>query len=118
MMKPGARLHRDLLQLFQLTGKDIREVFQSEKAAPRPVITIPPPRRNLQYVRPAKAGPVGIRRVGADRHTMLQGQRDRLPHRTGIAGMTAAGYIRRTDKGKNCCIRIHAFAHVAIEVNF
>jgi hypothetical protein len=56
--------------------------------------------------------------MSADRHAMLQGQRHRLSHRTGIAGMPAAGYIRRTDKRKNRRIRIHAFAHVAIEVNF
>jgi hypothetical protein len=99
------------LQLFQLIGQYLRQVLQPKRA-------VSLPGRGFQLIRPAKAGPVGIRRVGADRHTMLQGQRHRLPHRTGIAGMTAAGYIRRTDKGKNCRIRIHAFAHVAIEVNF
>jgi hypothetical protein len=56
--------------------------------------------------------------VSADHHAMLQGQRHRLPHRTVVTGMSAAGYIRRTDKGKDRRIRIHAFAHVAIEVNF
>jgi hypothetical protein len=111
VMKPGARLIRDLLQLFQLIGQHTGQIVQSKRA-------IPLAGRGFQYIRPAKTGPVGIRRVSTDRHAMPQGQFHRLPHRTGISGMSAAGYIRRTDKGKDYRIRIHAFAHVAIEVNF
>ena len=55
--------------------------------------------------------------MGADGHAMLQSEFDAPAHRNGITGVTAAGDVGGTDKGKYLGIGGYAFAHVAVQVD-
>src|SRR5579872_682596 len=74
-------------------------------------------RPGFKDIRPAEAGPVGIRRMCAYSNSMLQRFFNAAPDGNGVARVAATRNVSRTDQGKNGLIGGHALAHIAVEVD-
>jgi len=110
VMEAGSEFAADSLQVSDLVCKDLCQVTQAQSA-------VPFARHRLQDIRPAKAGPVRVRRMRTNGDVMPNRQSDRATHTGCISRMAAAGNICGTDKRKDGFVGGHPLSHITIEID-
>src|SRR5713101_8130064 len=104
-MQPAARSARECLERARLVDHQVVHLLRADF-----------------HRAPAEAGEVGQRRMRADRYTVLDGETYGGADRRRIAGVEAAGDVRRADERHDGGVGAHlpgavALSHVAVQVD-